>query len=208
MSLNLIFGTPVYKTKMPNHEEIVEGFMPFIENKENFDISTFWDCECRTTIQNDDKNEKFPWQLFFENVYKEVDNYSDAIGLSEWGKDNMYAQAWINRYDEGQYQEVHSHGGGNLLISCAYMLKLPEESAKFSFYKSNYEEFPVHLAQAFTGTPPYFGRRVTPPLEEGDIIFFPSSLDHYVSTHKSSQLRSTISANFGVAIEKLTIQQS
>ena len=33
-------------------------------------------------------------------------------------------------------------------------------------------------------------------LEEGDIVFFPSNLEHYVSNNTSDQLRSTISANF------------
>ena len=35
-----------------------------------------------------------------------------------------------------------------------------------------------------------------PPLEEGDIVFFPSNLEHYVSNNTSDQVRSTISANF------------
>jgi len=207
MSLNVIFGTPVYKTKMPNHEEILKGFTPFIESEDNFDQATFWDCDCRTTIQNDEKNSLFPWHLFFKTVYNLVDEYAYSIGLSQEACEKMYGQAWANRYTKGQYQEVHSHSGGNLVISCAYMLKLPPNSASFSFYDSSYSHFPVHLAQCFTNKP-FMGRRVTPPLEEGDIIFFPASLDHYVSTHKADELRSTISANFGIAIDEITNQQS
>ena len=33
-------------------------------------------------------------------------------------------------------------------------------------------------------------------IQEGDIVFFPSNLEHYVSNNTSDQVRSTISANF------------
>jgi ectoine hydroxylase-related dioxygenase (phytanoyl-CoA dioxygenase family) len=41
-----------------------------------------------------------------------------------------------------------------------------------------------------------YNNRITPPLDEGDIIFFPSTLEHYVTGNKTNNHRATISANF------------
>jgi ectoine hydroxylase-related dioxygenase (phytanoyl-CoA dioxygenase family) len=37
-------------------------------------------------------------------------------------------------------------------------------------------------------------------LKDGDIVFFPSSLEHYVTYNKTDKIRASISANFGIAI--------
>lgn len=197
MSFNVIFGVPVYKARMPNHEEILEGFMPFIESEDNFNQATFWDCDCRTTMLDEEKNGIFPWHLFSKTVNNLFNEYARSIGLSQEACKNIYGKGWVNRYAKGQNQEVHDHRSENIIISCAYMLKLPPNSASFSFYDSSYNLFPSHLASCFS-TYPFMGKRFSPPLEEGDIIFFPASLDHYVSTHKNDELRSTISANFSI----------
>jgi hypothetical protein len=108
----------------------------------------------------------------------------------------MFGYAWTNRYTKGQHQEIHSHAGDNNLISCAYMLKLPENSGEFAFYNSAASQFPVEQLKHFDAAS-VFGKRITPILNEGDVIFFPSSLDHYVTYHKGDEVRSSISANFG-----------
>jgi ectoine hydroxylase-related dioxygenase (phytanoyl-CoA dioxygenase family) len=38
--------------------------------------------------------------------------------------------------------------------------------------------------------------RYTPNLQEGDIVLFPSTLEHYVTHNNTDTIRSTISANF------------
>ena len=195
MSLDVVFGVPVFKTRMPNHQEILKRFMPFIKNNDNFDIPTAWDCACKTTIDDTEKNSKFPWHLFFENVTTILAEYSAKIGLSNDALSKINGHAWVNRYDQGESQEVHDHKTENNLISCAYMLKLPKNSAQFTFYQSNYEIFPKHLSSFFNSPT---GTAVKPLLEEGDIIFFPSSATHYVSAHKTSKVRASISANFNI----------
>jgi len=196
MSLDIIYGFPVLKAKMTNHEEILKGFLPFIENDNNFDFPKTWDCSCKTTIDDQEKNSKFPWHLFFENINTILADYSAKIGLSKNALLRMNGQAWVNKYDQGNAQEVHDHKGTNNLISCAYMLKLPTDSAQFTFYQSNYEVFPKHLNFLFD-TPA--GSAVKPPLEEGDVIFFPSSAAHYVSSHRLTEVRASISANFDIS---------
>ena len=76
------------------------------------------------------------------------------------------------------------------------MLKTPPNSGNFVFHNNTYDYFqqtglPNLTSQAFK-----YNNRITPPCEEGDIIYFPSNLGHYVSDNKSTEVRATISANF------------
>lgn len=184
---------------MPYHEKILKGFLPFIENKDNFDLPKTWNCDCKTTIDNQEKNSKFPWDLFFEEVYGVLGKYASSIGLCNDNINRFRGHAWINRYDTNEFQEIHHHKDKNNLISCAYMLKLPKDSAEFSFYQSNYDVFPTHLKHLFNENKLFLSDTMKPILTEGDIIFFPSSATHYVNSHKSSKLRASISANFEIS---------
>lgn len=198
MNFEILYGIPILNTKMPNHEKILEGFLPFIENKDNFDYSEIWNCDCKTTISNQEKNSKFPWDLFFQEVYNVLSYYTASLGMTQDSMEQLASRAWINRYDKNESQEVHHHKQGNNLISCAYMLKLPKDSAEFSFFQPNHDIFPAHLKHAFDESSMFLGDTIKPKLTEGDILFFPSSATHYVNSHKTTELRSTISANFEV----------
>lgn len=198
MNFEILYGIPILNTKMPNHEKILEGFLPFIENKDNFDYSEIWNCDCKTTIGNQEKNSKFPWDLFFQEVYNVLSYYTASLGMTQDSMEQLASRAWINRYDKNESQEVHHHKQGNNLISCAYMLKLPKDSAEFSFFQPNHDIFPAHLKHAFDESSMFLGDTIKPKLTEGDILFFPSSATHYVNSHKTTELRSTISANFEV----------
>ena len=200
MNFEIMFGIPILKTRMPNHENILKGFLPLIENNDNFDPSVTWNCDCKTTIDNQEKNGKFPWDLFFEEIYQVLNKYASIIGMTDTSTAQLSGHAWINRYDKNDFQEIHHHKQGNNLISCAYMLKLPKDSAEFSFYQSNYDVFPAHLKHVFGENNMFSGDTIKPILSEGDIILFPSSTTHYVNVHKLSNLRSTISANFGIKL--------
>ena len=73
--LEKLFGAPVFRARMPNHEEIYNNFLPLVEDKENFDFTDFWDCDAGSTMYNEEKNSRFPWDLFFENLQPILTEY-------------------------------------------------------------------------------------------------------------------------------------
>ena len=75
-------------------------------------------------------------------------------------------------------------------------MKKTKDYGYFVLYKKG--ETCLHQSglPALSKQPFRYNNRVTPPLEEGDIVFFPSNLEHYVSNNTSDQVSSTISANF------------
>jgi uncharacterized protein (TIGR02466 family) len=196
-----IFGAPILKLQMPNHDVIKSEFSSFLIDEENFsDASEIWDCTCGTTHGNEENNNKLPWNTFFQNINPLIKQYAQEIGFST-EKYELFGYAWANRYTNGQHQEIHAHEGDNNIISCAYMLDLPDndvDCGQFLFYNSSARSFPADFMYMFE-THEHL-KRYNPMLKDGDIIFFPSSLEHYVTYNKTDKIRASISANFGVAI--------
>lgn len=200
-----VFGSLIYKAKMPNHEKIKEAFMPFLNDPDAFGDSSKWDCNCDTTIHNYDLNAKLPWELFFENIQGGLGPYLQEIGLKEEYLQKVHSYAWANRYHQGQHQEVHAHSGDNNLVSCAYILDQEGENTvensgkygQFIFYNSTAEPFSPNQMHLFN-EPERWTARHNPFLQEGEIIFFPSTLNHYVTWNKSETTRASISANFRI----------
>mgnify|MGYP006178119645 CR=1 FL=1 len=194
---NTIFGIPILVMPMPNHKLIKEKFLPLLKDSNNFSESKSWDCNCSTTMLDEDKNAKFPWDIFFQNVFLGVKQYMDEAEFDKGIFKRVSGTAWANRYIKNQHQEVHAHEGDGNVISCAYMLDLPnvEGIGEFCFYNSTHSYFPPEMLLDTTGTS---GKRYNPSLKDGDIVFFPSKLDHYVTYNKTDKIRATISANFAV----------
>lgn len=201
----LVFGSLIFKTKMPNHEEIKQGFLPFLNDDNAFNTSNRWDCNCDTTMYHEDLNSKLPWNLFFQNIQPGLGPYLQEIGLKQEYKDKIQSYAWANRYHQGQHQEVHAHSGDNNLVSCAYILDQAGENTaendgmygQFIFYNSASEPFSPFQMHLFE-EPERWTARHNPFLQEGDIVFFPSTLNHYVTWNKSDTIRASISANFRI----------
>jgi hypothetical protein len=201
----LVFGSLILKTKMPNHEKIKEAFMPHLNDPEAFGKSDKWDCDCDTTIHHEDLNQKLPWHLFYENIQGVLGPYIQEIGLKQEFHNKIHSYAWANRYHKGQHQEIHAHSGDNNIISCAYMLDLPGENTvensgkygQFIFYDGGSEPFSPGNMHLFN-EPERWTKRHNPFLEDGDIVMFPSTLEHYVTWNKSDTVRSSISANFRI----------
>jgi hypothetical protein len=191
-----IFSVPIYKTQMPNHQKVLTEFSPFFDNEEIFQKSTHWDCDCNTSHNNAESNVILPWHTFFNGVKPLFEHYLKEIGLNNTRTTTAFA--WANTYNKGQHQEVHAHSNGRNVISCAYMLHTPRDPGQFIFYKSGMDFFQRTLLDNTEGST-QFGNRYNPDLVEGEIVFFPSNLDHYVTYNRTDSLRVTISANFSLS---------
>ena len=95
-------------------------------------------------------------------------------------------------------KKFHNRPFGRAHISCAYMLKTPPKSGNFVFYNDTYDYFHQTGLPNLSSQPFKYNNRITLPCEEGEIIYFPSNLGHYVSNNESNDIRATISANFVV----------
>lgn len=186
----ILFGYPVSVYKMPRHADIQNQFDEYVKDDQYFSTVEAWHSNVETTFRKKESLD-LPWDLVLSNLQDLVDKFISENFTLKTPSIEIKTQAWLNRYKQFQYQEVHTHSLGNNMISCAYMLKVPEKSSKFLFYK---EEF------SFWDNAPisYQGQTYDPNLAEGDVVFFPSNLSHFVTPNESTDIRLTISANFFV----------
>ena len=199
--IDSIFGAPILKCEMPGHNEIKEQFSSFIKDSTAFQHSSSnWECDCETTHNSGEENNQLPWDIFYKNVQAPLQAYLNYLGMAPDDLKNLSGHAWANKYSQHQHQDIHSHGSGNNLVSCAYVLDLPDndpDCGQFMFYNSALNWFPTHITERFYGTGNN-GKLFNPLMQEGDIVFFPSNLDHYVTYNRTEKLRVSISANFAL----------
>lgn len=197
LSIKMLFGIPVLVTKFSGHEQCKEKFLPWLEQDHIFENPDRWYCNVDTTIDNSRSDEELPWSDFITPAVDELNKYVEFF--NPIGPIHYTVHAWLNRYKTNYSQEVHAHVEKEAVFSCAYMLKLPADSGKFTFVNQGFGNHwrYTHFASLCRSDFPV-NDRYSPPLEEGDIVFFPSDLYHMVSPNNTDKLRATISANFGV----------
>ena len=106
--------------------------------------------------------------------------------------------SWCNIHGPGEYSQIHCHA--NSIFSGVYYPIFPDDSGDIAFHKSwnfkniidqniklDYEEHNNITAQNYVIK-----------LTEGDIVLFPSHLDHSVYENTSNQSRYSIAFNFYV----------
>ena len=92
---------------------------------------------------------------------------------------------WCQSYAENGTHGAHTHGFGQI-SACQYIKFIPGEHEATTFY---------HLPpNPFTGD----AESITPDVEEGDVIFFPSTYMHASGVNTSQHQRHIVAWNMGV----------
>ena len=202
----------------------------FILNNVKFGISDNWyDTKCLTTASHGssflmdgntdhifnnhglfiydlviDKAHKFLEQLGIKNLKLTVNSCRDK-------ECKNCAEMWGSKYTKGHYQGIHNHVDNGELFSFVYFAKYdPSKDADLVFVKdmtmanangyltkemNEYKELEYH---------PAFSNHVSLDVKEGDLVIFPSYLDHFVDEQKTEGPRITIAGNLYKDIEDLT----
>ena len=197
MLINL-YSIPVFKTKLSDHGQVKQDFEQVLKEDQHFEKHPNWYCNVDTTFGLPKANE-LPFQTFIKSSVHHLNEYLVFLGIDAHLSYNV--ECWLNRYSKDYHQEIHNHAGKSS-ISCAYMMNLPKDSGKFVFYRNTYDFFHINGLPTLSDGPFPYNNRITPPLEEGDIIFFLSVLEHYVTPNTSNETRATISANFVIEERK------
>lgn len=97
-------------------------------------------------------------------------------------------QAWLNTTTQGQFHHKHAHPGS--LISGVYYLEACE-SDRIMFYRSGYQriKFPTEQYN------PWNSESWWIPVRAGDLILFPSELEHHVPTVETDTRRVSLAFN-------------
>jgi len=178
-----LFPTPIYISKL-NRELTYEELS--IINKIKLDI---YENEGNTTSnENYILNNKS-----FKNLKEELDlNVQDYFNkiICPVGNITPYiTQSWINFTEKNQYHHKHSHS--NSFISGVFYVNCDEKFDKINFYKRDYERIVPEVKEYNVFNSPSWWFLV----KTGNIILFPSSLEHKVETKETDGTRISIAFN-------------
>jgi hypothetical protein len=124
---------------------------------------------CHTDWHLSEKWERPYWPLIKDEINKHVEEVSKKFGVSS----AVINSFWVQQYGYEDYHDWHFHGG--TMFSSVYYLELP-----------------AGVQTTFR----FLGQEFLIDCKEGDIITFPSYLNHCSKPNKSGHRKTVISFNF------------
>ena len=179
------FPTLLYRYHLEEQDPIkarVEEF--YKDNKFQENTPDQWNCNLFTSYGSG----KFPIGECLDPFTPTLDEFQTE---SQSYGNMILTDLWLNVYEAQNWQEKHIHSPGQW--SGVYYVHFdPNEHKATNFY---------HPCETLLATAGITSNTLVPWVQEGDMIIFPSWLEHAAPMNKSSKMRSTISFNFFIEEE-------
>lgn len=189
----------VYWEKVKNHSYIKEKYLPIINNhREKYGdyckeiIQTNWNCDCYSSffMRNSELHinfeDEFLKTVIWDNFDKMLYELNNSILKVPMPKSSYILDIWYNYYERGMFQELHTHESSEVPIhySGIYLLDLKENNTTVFSDNNNCKLYSTNT---------FIKNFQTNHIEEGNVIFFPAELMHFVNPCITN--RTTISFN-------------
>ena len=179
------FPTLIYRYHIDEQEAIkVRVNEYYEENKFKNTVPDQWNCDLFTSYGTG----SFPIGECLDAFTPTLDDFQTEA--KQYGN-MILTDMWLNVYESQNWQEKHIHSPGQW--SAVYYVDFdPNEHKGTNFYHPN---------ETLLATAGVTQNTLVPWVQEGDMIIFPSWLEHAAPMNKSSVKRSTISFNFFIEEE-------
>mgnify|MGYP003318258643 CR=1 FL=1 len=198
-----LFPQRVYKYKLNDPElknTLIQRYQSYKNHATN-GTPDGWSCNVRTEFGSG----SFPHEEY-ANIYNDI--------LYQWKDDMQFLgrpiidEIWMNAYEKSHFQEGHTHLPG-FFSGIHYVCFDPEEHIGTTFVnpQADIYAYLTHMNIHSEGTSidmdvnPHLDEFGDVDVEEGDIIIFPSCLEHMVKKNMSDKLRITVSFNINRVAE-------
>ena len=171
-----------------------------------YNIPNFKELKEYADSKNEVNNHRETWQneCKIDTTYITTPDFVDIIkpSLDLFIREAFHSGAninimypWVNYYKEGYFQEIHDHKSD---IASVFFLNDGKDFSKFYFYNRNNNVASNKLMAALQDAELNTGDKWMPEYKAGQVLFFPGTMLHGVSPHKSNVLRKTLSCNFNL----------
>lgn len=181
--INSIFPTPIYISKIDR--ELTKKELFFIDNSKS---DTYNNEGNKTSNDNYILNNK-AFKNLKEELNLKVKDYFDKV-ISPANKITPYiTQSWLNYTETNQYHHKHAHP--NSLVSGVFYINCHEEHDNIKFFNDNYKTIKLETKNwnIWNSESWWFS------VKTGDVILFPSSLNHMVETKQGTDTRISLAFN-------------
>jgi len=183
ITIDALFPTPLMRTNIG-------------ENFSKKEIKFIDECEKNLTINSGNKTSSDNYVLNNKNFSslknkfdKYIQTYFNEI-IRPKNKIKPYiTQSWINYTGEDQYHHTHAHP--NSLISGVFYIDVNEKTDRINFFKKNENTIKIYTEDynIFNSESWWI------PVKNGDLILFPSHLQHSVELKQTKGIRKSLSFN-------------
>lgn len=199
-----LFAVPVFKFKATNHETIkkymIDHVYPhFVKNGVNDKAAQAYTDYVPGAV-------KVPWNMLEKFYYDDVQNFLEHTGIDFSLGWKFKIRCWYALMTNTSSQFVHDHTGGPKTIqwSMVHYVKVDNpDSAGTVFMNPN-----IRMIKSVTPTKNrnllpemYLPPPVSPVVSEGDVVVFPSWLDHHTPAHTDGSLRIVVPLNVMLSID-------
>ncbi len=204
-----LFGPQIFKFKVNNREKVKELYHKKLQRlhwRRKY-VPQKWLCDVNTSF-----GKKLPTHINWSPLEQEYMRITKdfLMGYPVQCHGFMIKDMWYNIYDKGQYQERHSHQAQKTNFSAIHFLKFDQTQHPFTRFH-NYHPYYASMKSKETlfslqssGQNTFYSDLYNVGVEEGDLIIFPSELEHSVPRNESNELRMTIAFNIQIFTEPET----
>lgn len=185
----------VFHAKLAEHQQLKP--IVFAEALRTcMSVANDWNCDVLTSRDAKDVN----YSEFLSAFKPVVSSLCDSIGTR--GPVELRIESmWMNLYNKGSWQELHHHSTPFNNLSFVYFVNFdPQRDGQFFFLNERSNHYSAAgLHTVFKLAENLQIAELTPfPVEEGDIIIFPSHMRHGVTMQRQDTSRCTLAGNLFV----------
>jgi len=184
VKINNLFPTPIYMTNIDR--SFTEQELQFVEEQKNYSLKNEGNINTKDNYILNRKE--------FKNIKKFLDqSCKDYLERIICPKDNIelyITQSWLNYTEENQYHHQHSHP--NSIVSGVLYFNVDKDNDRIKFFmKEEYKQISPEINEynIWNSESWWF------PVENGQLIMFPSSTKHQVDVKKGNNTRISLAFN-------------
>lgn len=167
-----------------------EELIPYLESlPPHEDQSFMWGKKCisqKTRLSFDDSL----MNLLNDNI---VEFFNHFTLSRELNLAINFLEVWENKYERGNFQEIHDHLDGMTNLSCVIFCNDWSEDGSMLYFQNKHLSEIDQFWKANVLNSTYY---MTP--KRGDVLLFPSHMLHGVTPHREDIVRKTFSINMQV----------
>ena len=167
----------ILKNKVERHDEVKDKLMDLIVNNESGATEYDGGFISRTDYHLDENHTRTYLPLFFEIIEPILQEQSNFF----MSKEANVHHAWFQQYYKSQFHSPHNHGA--LGYSSVTYIKFNKDIHQPTVFIAPFNDPLGNLIE------------FAPDIDEGQIIFFPAMITHYVLPSKTNDIRIILSLN-------------
>lgn len=205
--INQLFSVPIWHSKC-DMDDLVKESLYYQILSDPAKNNHGWECNVDTSYSLNSNNDNINYHnacLYYKKAYED---FASCLNYNLGEHTYDISRIWYNKYTKKQYQEQHNHLPST--FSGIHYLKLEEghtntiffNPSKYEYLYEDYARELYDICDSNNMMHSFVYSRWSFPVTEGDIIIFPSSIEHAVFPQKIDAERITVSFNIDAHLKK------